>query len=187
MTLLILGLVIWTAAHMFKRAAPGARASLAGAVGPGPAKGLVAAAILVGLVLIVVGFRRATIVPVYDPPAWGIHLNNLLMFVAVLLLGAGHSKGRARALMRHPMLTAVVVWAVAHLLVNGDQASLVMFGWLAVWALAGMMLVNAREPVWVRPAPGPVSGDVRLLVIGLVLYAVIAAVHAWVGYWPFPR
>ena len=93
--------------------------------------------------------------PVYDPPAWGIHLNNLAMFFAVALMGAGQSKGHARAWLRHPMLTGVLVWAFAHLLVNGDAASLILFGWMAVWALASMALINAREPAWVRPAPGP--------------------------------
>ena len=63
--------------------------------------------------------------PVYDPPAWGIHVNNLADVRAPsLLMGAGRSKGRARAWLRHPMLTGVVVWALAHLLVNGDVASL---------------------------------------------------------------
>ena len=50
-------------------------------------------------------------------------------------MGAGQSKGHARALLRHPMLTGVLVWALAHLLVNGDEASLILFGWMAVWAL----------------------------------------------------
>jgi uncharacterized membrane protein len=146
-----------------------------------------ALAILAGLVLIIVGYRRAPFEPVYDPPSWGTHLNNLLMFLAVALMGAGQSKGRARALLRHPMLTGVLVWAFAHLLVNGDRASLILFGWMAVWALASMALINAREPAWVRPAPGPWTGDVRLLVIAAVIYAVIATVHTLLGYWPFPQ
>jgi uncharacterized membrane protein len=186
-TLLVLGLVLWTVAHVFKRAAPGARAGFAQALGAGPARGVMAVAILASVVLMVVGFRQAPFVAVYDPPAWGIHLNNLLMLVALLLMGAGHSKGRARSLMRHPMLTAVIVWAAAHLLVNGDRASLLLFGWLGAWAVASILLINAREPAWVRPAPGPVSGDIRLLGIAVALYALIALVHAWLGYWPFPR
>jgi uncharacterized membrane protein len=141
----------------------------------------------VGLMLMIVGYRRAPVVPVYDPPAWGIHVNNLLMLAAVALMGAGKSKGRARSWLRHPMLTGVGVWAVAHLLVNGDLASLLLFGWLGGWAVANMALINAREPNWVRPAPGPVSGDIRLAVIAVVLYAAIAAVHTWLGYFPFPR
>jgi uncharacterized membrane protein len=186
-SILILGLVVWTAAHLFKRAAPDARSGLGAALGAGPSRGVMALAILAGLLLIIVGYRRAPFVPVYDPPSWGIHLNNLLMFVAVALMGAGQSKGRARALLRHPMLTGVLVWALAHLLVNGDQASLVLFGWMAVWAVASMALINAREPAWVRPVPGPWTGDLRLVLIAAVIYAVIATVHTWLGYWPFPQ
>ena len=75
---------------------------------------------------------------------------------------------------------------MAHLLVNGDAASLVMFGWLGLWAVASMLLINAREPVWIRPAPGPASGDVRLVLVSLVVFAGIVTVHTWLGYWPFP-
>ena len=187
MTLLVLGLLLWTAAHLFKRAAPDAHARLFAALGPGPGRGVMALLILAGLALIVIGFRRAPFEPVYDPPSWGIHLNNLLMLAAVALLGAGRSRGHARSWLRHPMLTGVLVWAFAHLLVNGDRASLILFGWMAAWAVASMALINAREPAWTAPAPGPWSGDLRLLGIAVLLYAAIAAVHAWLGYWPFPQ
>jgi uncharacterized membrane protein len=186
-SILILGLLVWTAAHLFKRVAPEGRGALAAAVGERPSRGVMALAILAGLVLTIVGYRRSPFVAVYDPPSWGIHLNNLLMFFAVALMGAGQSKGHARAWLRHPMLTGVLVWAAAHLLVNGDAASLILFGWMAVWAVASMAIINARDPAWVRPAPGPWSGDLRLVLIALVIYAVIAAVHTWLGYWPFPR
>jgi uncharacterized membrane protein len=187
MILLVLGLILWTVAHMLKRAAPAARGGLAAAVGEGPSKGIMAAAILAGLILMIVGYRGAAFVPVYDPPSWGIHVNNLAMLAAVALMGAGRSKGRARSWLRHPMLTGVIVWAVAHLLVNGDVASLVLFGWLGAWAVANMLLINSREPVWVRPEPGPLSGDIRLAAIALVGFALLAAVHTWLGYYPFPR
>jgi uncharacterized membrane protein len=186
MTLLILGLILWTAAHFFRRLAPGARASLARSLGEGPSKGAVAAVIAVGLVLIIVGYRRAGFTAVYDPPSWGIHLNNLLMLIAVGLIGASHSKSHVRGWLRNPMLTGVVVWAVAHLLVNGDVASLVLFGWMGLWALADILTIDASDPV--KPAPvASVAGDVRLVVITLVVFAVIAAIHTWLGYYPFPR
>lgn len=185
MTVLVIGLVVWTLAHGFKRLMPGTRQGLAGSLGAGPAKGIVALAILVGLVLIVVGFRRAPVLPVYDPPAWGIHVNNLLMLAAVALMGMGRSRGRARSWLRHPMLTGVIVWAVAHLLANGDEASIIMFGWLGLWAVTEIRVINAAEPNWERPPPGPASGDIRLAVITIVVYAAIATVHTWLGYWPF--
>jgi uncharacterized membrane protein len=185
-TLLVIGLVVWTLAHALKRVAPGARGSLDRAVGAKPARGVMSVLILLGLVLIVWGFRRAPVIPVYDPAPWAIHVNNLLMVIAVLLLGLGHSKSRARGWLRHPMLTAVVVWAVAHLLVNGDEASLIMFGWLGLWAIGDMALINAREPVWTRPEGGSLTGDVRLVVIGAVIFAVIVTIHTLLGYSPFP-
>jgi uncharacterized membrane protein len=187
MTLLVLGLILWTAAHLFKRVAPAARAGLATAVGEGPSKGVMALLILVSVVLMVIGYRAAPVTPVYAPPTWGIHVNNLAMFVAVLLMGAGRSKSHARAWLRNPMLTGVVVWALAHLLVNGDLASLVLFGWLGLWAVGSIALIDAQDPPWARPEPGSIAGDVRLVVIAAVIYAAITAIHAWLGYWPFPQ
>jgi uncharacterized membrane protein len=187
MTLLILGILLWIGAHAFVRLAPGARADLNARLGEGPAKGVVAAAIAIGLVLMVIGYRAAPFVAVYDPPGWTIHLNNLMMLAAVALVGMGMSKGRARSWLRHPMLTGVIVWAVAHLLVNGDLASLVLFGGLGIWAVASIVMINAGTAPWQRPAPGPVSGDIRLAVITLAVFAVIAGIHTWLGYWPFPQ
>jgi uncharacterized membrane protein len=186
MTLLIIGLLIWSAAHAFKAAAPGVRAGLDARLGSGAARGAFTAAIALGLVLMILGYRAAPFDAVWSPPAWTVHLNNLLMLVAVAVFGMSMSKGRSRAWLRHPMLTAVVLWSVAHLLVNGDLASILMFGWLALWALAEMALINARDGTWVRPAPGPVKGDIRLAFITVGVFAVAAGVHAALGVWPFP-
>ena len=177
MTLLILGLILWIAAHFFKRMLPDLRASM-GYKG----KGLVALVIVASLALMIIGFRGAEIIPVWEPPSWTRHLNNLLMLIAVALMGLGSSKGRLRGLTRHPMLLGVKVWAVAHLLVNGDLASIVLFGTLLAWAVAQMILINRAEPDWTRPEPGALSGDIKLGVITLVLFGVIAGVHSWLGY-----
>lgn len=187
MILLILGLLLWSFAHLFMRVFPEARADLAARLGPGGARGLFALVLVVAVVLMVVGFRQAPFVPLYSPPPWTIHVNNLLMLIAVALMGAGQSKGRARSWFRHPMLLGVTVWGVAHLLVNGDAASVVLFGGMIVWATVNMQIINRREGPWVRPEPGPISGDIRLLVIAVVLFAIIAGIHAWLGVWPFPR
>jgi len=186
MTILILGLALWVLAHLFKRVSPGGRAGLDARFGDGPAKGIVAAMIALSLVLMIWGYRSGTWSQVYMPPVWGLHLNNLLMFAAIALFGFGASKGRARSWLRHPMLTGVLVWAVAHLLVNGDSLSIVLFGGLGVWAVAEMLVINAKAGPWVRPEPGPAKGDIRLILITLVLYGIISAIHAWLGYWPFP-
>jgi uncharacterized membrane protein len=187
MSMLILGLLIWSGAHLFKAAAPGQRADIAGSVGATPARILFAVLIAAGLLAMIFGYRAAPLVPVWTPPAWTVHLNNLLMLGAVAVYGMSMSKGRTRAWFRHPQLTAVVIWAVAHLLVNGDVASLILFGGLGAWAFAEMAAINARDGAWVRPEPGPAKRDLVLVAITLVLFGLITAIHAWLGYWPFPR
>ena len=182
---LILGLLIWIGAHLLQRVAPGARAALTDRLGAG-SKGVIAVILVVGIVLMVIGYRSAEFIPVYLPPAWGVHLNNLLMLIAVALMGLGHSKSRLKGALRHPMLIGVTVWAVAHLLVNGDLASLVLFGAMGLWALLEIRVINRAAPNWTRPEGGTVAGDLRLGVITLVVFAVIVLIHGFIGPSPFP-
>ncbi|MEL7345849.1 MAG: NnrU family protein, partial [Pseudomonadota bacterium] len=121
---ILLGLAIWYGAHFFKRWAPDQRAAMSDRLGDG-SKGVIAGALVVSIVLFWWGYRQAEVVSLWSFP-WAVHLNNLLMIIAVILFGLGSSKSRFRAKMRHPMLTGFAVWAFAHLLVNGDLASLVM-------------------------------------------------------------
>jgi len=174
---LILGLVLWVAAHFFKRVAPEARAAL-GERG----KMVVTVLSVLAVVLMVVGYRGADLVAVYAPlPGMG-HLNNTLMLVSLFLFGVGGTKGVLYPKIRHPMLWGVVVWAVAHLLVNGDQASIVLFGGMGIWALISMVLINRAE-VWVAPVGGRgIKGDAMNLAGTVVLLGVIAMIHAWLGH-----
>jgi len=184
MNTLIAGLALWTIAHFFKRLAPNMRAGMTAKMGNG-AKGVVALALLGAIVLMVSGYRAAPVETLYDLPSWALRVNNTLMLVAVALLGMGSSKGRARTWLRHPMLTGVLVWAAAHLLVNGDVASIVLFGGLALWAAAEMLVINIQEGPWQKPEAGPASGDVKWLVISAVVFVVIAGLHIWIGPNPF--
>ena len=123
---------------------------------------------------------------VYLPPA-ARHLNNLLMLGAVVLFAASAGKSRIFAGMRHPMLTGLLTWAAAHLLVRGDLAAMILFGGLGAWALFSMWLINAREPGdWPDPNRGTRAGDIRLAVISVGVYVGIGLLHGWLGPWPFP-
>lgn len=180
MTLLALGLFLWIAAHLFKRLMPGLRARMGEA-----GKGAVALVLALAVVLMVLGYRAAEFLPVYTPlPGMG-HANNTLMLVSLFLFGVGGTKGTLYPRMRHPMLWGAVVWAVAHLLVNGDVASLILFGGIGLWALAEMAVINAAGP-WARPAAGRgLKGDLMNLGGTVLLFALIAALHLWLGHSPF--
>jgi uncharacterized membrane protein len=180
MAYLILGLILWIGSHLFKRLMPEARARMGNA-----GKGLVTVLSFAALGLIIWGYRSAEFIDVWTPPSWTVHLNNLLMLVAVFFLALSHSKGRLRARFRHPMLGAVKIWAVAHLLVNGDLASILLFGGMLAWAVVSVILINRAEP-WVPPQPGEPKKDVVAVVMTLVAYGVIVGIHMALGVSPFP-
>lgn len=179
MTLLLLGLALWSGAHLLKRLAPDARARMGEA-----GKGLVAVLSVLGIVAMVVGYRGADTTALWSPPGFLVHVNNLLMVVAFYLFGVGAAKGTTTGWLRHPQLTAVMLWAVAHLLANGDTASLVLFGGLFAWAVVEVVVINRSQP-WERPAGVSVKGDAKALGIGLVLFVAAASIHLWLGVNPF--
>lgn len=182
---LILGVFLWINVHWIKRLTPNLRTKMNDRLGVKPARGIIAALIFASVVMMVVGYRNAEIVPVYNAFNGAGHLNNLMMVVAVVLLGMGPSKGRMKTLLRHPMLAGVATWAVAHLLVNGDLSSIILFGGIGFWALMSMVLINRAEGAWTRPVAGPPAGDIRLIVISIVVFTVIASIHIMLGYNPF--
>jgi uncharacterized membrane protein len=181
MAILILGLLLWVAGHFFKRVLPGVHEGL----GNG-AKGIAAVVIILGVVLMVIGYRGLASPQVWYPPAFMVHINNLLMILAVYLYAASGVKARLATRMRHPQLTAVKTWAVAHLLVNGDLASIVLFGGLLAWAVAEVIVINRAQRAWTRPAWGGTGAEAKAVVGTVVVFAAISWIHAWLGYWPFP-
>ncbi len=181
MTFLILGLILWYAGHLFKRLAPGPRAQLGDA-----GKAIAAVVILGSVVLMVIGYRGWAAPQVWNPPVFMVHINNLLMILALYLYAASGTKARLATKMRHPQLTAVKVWAVAHLLVNGDLASIVLFGGLLAWAVLEVIVINRSQRDWTPPVWGGTAAEIKALVGTVVVLGVIAWVHTWLGYWPFP-
>ena len=177
MLLLILGVLLWAGAHFFKRIAPARREAMGA-----PAKGMVAGALAVSILLMIFGYRMAD-----GAFFWGRHpatvgINNLLMIFALYLTSPGPKKGALFYKMRHPMLTGFLLWTVAHLLVNGDVPSFVLFGGLGAWAVAEMIVINRADPNWTPPAKGSIGKDVMFFAISIVLLGVIGMIHTWLGY-----
>lgn len=185
MGLLIAGLALWIAAHLLKRVAPGLRAGMTRKLGTGPARGVMALLLVISLVLMVMGFKRADYVGSFTLPYWTIYISHMLMFLAVVFLVMSFWGGSLKHYFRHPMLIAVVIWAVAHLLVNSDLASLILFGGMWIWAVLEIFLINSADPKW-KPAPrGAIRDDVRLVIIALSVYAVMTGLHDILGPSPF--
>tara|TARA_R110002096_G_scaffold193939_17_gene375932 strand:+ start:1696 stop:2238 length:543 start_codon:yes stop_codon:yes gene_type:complete len=179
MLLIAVGLALWAAVHFWKRLSPASRAGFGN-----PGKGVVALGAVLAIVLMVIGYRST-----YGTIYWGrtapmAGINNLLMVFSVYLFAASGAKTRITKWIRNPQLTAVMVWAVAHLLVNGDTPSFLLFGGLFVWALGEVIVLNRVAP----PAPYravPVKKEITAVIATLVVFGLVAGVHGWLGYNPF--
>ena len=173
--ILIAGLALWAGGHFAKRAAPGLRARMGG-------KGGIALVILLGILLMVIGYRMADTVFFWGRHPATVGVNNLLMLLAVYLFAVSGMKTALARKMRHPMLGAVKLWALAHLLVNGDTASFVLFGGLLAWAVAEVIAINRAAPDWTPPPAKPMRKEVIAVLATVVVYAAIAGVHYGLGY-----
>src|SRR3954471_9742131 len=184
MALLILGLVIFLGVHAFSMArAP--RAALMARLGEGPYKGLYALASLIGIVLIAVGFgryRASGYIEVWDPPVWTRHLALLLMWPAWVMVVAAYLPGRIKRTLKHPMLVGVKLWALAHLLSNGDLGSIILFGSILAWAVFDRIMLKRRSD---DGAPSIPSGgrkyDFFAVALGTLVYFILGFwFHPWV-------
>lgn len=176
--ILIVGVALWWAAHLFKRIAPARRET----IGRGP----VALAILGSVVLMVIGYRMAPFTNIWYPPSFMVHINNLLVLIGFWMMSPAGKKGRLLAGVRHPMLMGFRMWAFAHLLVNGDLASVILFGGLLAWAVAEVPVINAAEPEWEKRTDGSLAKDAMFFAGTIVLVGVIGYVHGLIGPSPFP-
>jgi uncharacterized membrane protein len=131
----------------------------------------------IGLVLIVYGFAtyRATgWINVWTPPVGMRHLALALMLPAVIIFVSAYLRGHIWRFVKHPMLVATKIWALAHLLANGDLGSIILFGSFLAWAVFDRISLKSRDDAGGPPIPfGGVRNDVLAVVVGLVAYAAL--------------
>jgi uncharacterized membrane protein len=98
----------------------------------------------------------------------------LVMIPAMVLLVAAYIPSRIRNAVRHPMLTALMLWAFGHLLVNGDLASVLLFGSFLAYGFYDLISANRRAALGpLGTAQGSTVGDVAAIAAGLALYALL--------------
>ncbi|MEO1458763.1 MAG: NnrU family protein, partial [Pseudomonadota bacterium] len=184
MLLLILGLALWWAAHLFKAFAPARRAELEERLGLGPTRLLMTGLLVLSVLLMTIGYQQADYIELWYAP-WAVHLNNLLMVVAVVLFFAGGFAGHMRHWVRHPQLSGFKAWAVGHLLVNGHVAGIVLFGGLLAWAVLAMILINKRDGKGPKPEPTGMKANLMHAGVSVVAFVVLIGAHTWLGVSPF--
>jgi uncharacterized membrane protein len=175
--LLIVGLVVFIGIHVLTTRRE-LRASLIARLGEGGYKALYSLVAVVGIVLIAKGYslyRATEWIDVWHPPLALRHLTVALMLPAVILVVASFIRGQIYAKLKHPMLAGVKLWAVAHLLANGDLGSIILFGSILAWAVYDRISLKRRTDQGAPPIPiGGVGNDAIAVAVGVVAYLALA-------------
>ena len=190
MTQLILGLVLFLGAHSVRILADGWRDQTIAAYGEKAFKGVYTLVAILGFYLLVVGYGEARLQPLvlWNPPIFTKHISMLLMLLSsILLIAAYIPRNHFKMRLKHPMVLSVKVWALSHLLANGNLADLVLFGSFLIWAVLNFRSARARDRAQVQKSDAneeaPLKPNLLATLIalfgGMGLWAVITFVlHA---------
>ena len=180
MPVLLLGAFLFIGIHSFTMARD-ARAKLIGRLGENGYKIAYSLLSLLGLLLIGIGYdqyRESGYVQLWDPPVWTRHLALILVWFAFVAFVAAYLPGRIKGALKHPMMVGIKVWALAHLLANGDLGSMLLFGSLLVWAVFARISVKRRSVAAAHggplAAPAGFRNDALALAIGTAAFLVFA-------------
>ena len=193
MAILILGLVLFLGVHSVRIVADDWRTRMQSRLGETAWKGLYALVSLIGLGLIVWGYGLARQSPVvlWAPPVAMRHIASLLTLLAFVLLAAAYvPRNILKARLHHPMVLAVKLWALAHLLANGNLADVILFGSFLLWAVLDFRAARQRDRAQgTLYGAGTPAGTGATLVIGIAAWAAFAFwAHAlWIGVSPMGR
>ncbi len=175
MTLLIIGLIAFLGIHALPRMTT-TRAAIVARWTEKTYKKAFALVSLAGLILIVVGYALADPGPrLFAPSASAIKIAPYAMVLVFILLAAANMRGHTRHLLKHPMLLAIILWSVVHLLANGDMRGTVLFGGFLAYALVDLTSTMGRGTVKVM-VPN-VRFDVIAVVAGVVVALVVMTFH----------
>nr|WP_255726616.1 NnrU family protein [Microvirga sp. ACRRW] len=173
--MLVFGLILFLGTHAFSMARR-SRSALIDRIGEGPFKGIYSLLSLAGIVLIAIGYgeyRASGYIPVWDPPVWTRHLALLLVLIAFICFAAAYLPGHIKRRLKHPMLAGVKIWALAHLLANGDLGSILLFGSILAWAVMARISAKRRDVAAQHggtAAPAGWRNDLLAVAIGTAVY-----------------
>jgi uncharacterized membrane protein len=176
---LVLGLILFLGPHVLVTMRP-QRADVIKRLGEWPYKGAFAVVSIVGLYVAGKGFgmyRDAGEIVVWSPPYVMRYITQLLMWPACIFVAAAYIPGDIKRVLKHPMLVGVKLWAVAHLLANGDLGGIVLFGAVLAWAVYDRISLKRRGDPGGPPIPlGGRKNDVAAIIVGTILYLALGLV-----------
>jgi uncharacterized membrane protein len=180
MIMLIAGVLCFTGFHLMPSVAPGVKESLVQRVGFNGYRGLFSLAVGAAMALIIFGWRSAEPTYFYHPQPGIVHGAMGLVALGFYLMVLSNRPSRIKKIVRHPQLSGVILWATAHLLLNGDSRSFIVFGGLGLWAIIEIIAINRRD-AWEKPEAPGIAAELVNVIIAAVVVAVVIAIHPYIS------
>jgi uncharacterized membrane protein len=211
---LFLAVVAFVGGH-FLLGLPSVRAALVERIGEPPFKGLFALTSAAAFTWMLLAYGAAPRVELWPSPAWIFWVPNIVLPISAILLVCGYTGANPTAVgqeavlsddprvargivtvTRHPTLWAIGLWSLSHLIANGDSASVLLFGGLAVLSFGGMTAIDTKKRAVLGAAWGPfelTTSVVPFLAIlqgrtgfdwaGIGLFRVAGGILLWAVLW----
>lgn len=177
---LMTGVLLWSAVHFFPRVAPYKRKKVMVKIGVLQYKLIFASLILFSIFLMVKGWQSYAPQQVFTPPAWSGLATMILMCPSILLFVAAQMPGNIKRYLRHPQLSGLILWSLAHLVSNGDSRSIILFAGLMIWAITQIQLTNWREDSPVKSERVSSGKDALVLLVSIFLYILFIYLHVYI-------
>lgn len=180
MELLIAGLLLFFGTHSISIVNQQWRDQMCNRLGVLSWQGIYSLLAIAGFMLIINGYADTRINPtmIYTTPNWLRHIAMLLLLPVFPLIIATYLPGKIQTRTKHPMLVATKLWAVSHLLVNGNLADILLFSSFLAWAVVERISLKHRTGTVIATAPQTPYNDVIAITAGLLIYiAIILGLH----------
>jgi len=181
MELMLTGIVLWSLVHLMPAISPSTKIYFTNRFGENAFKLTFTLLIILAVFLIIYGWRHSTTTYLYQLPAFIYPVASLLLFFSFILFASTIIPTRLVTYIRHPQLMFVLSWSIAHLLVNGDYRSVILFSGMAIWGLLEMIFINRRDGAWSKPANPVFMTEIKSIILSIVLFVVAVLAHEYLS------
>ena len=184
MTILIIGLALFFSAHLysaFRSRSP--ERDIKDKFGKATYMGIYSLVSFVGLALIICGYSTAdvtaTIIPGFSGARNAVFI--LMLPALILITSSNLPISHIKTTVKHPMLIAVALWSIAHILDGANLKQLLLFGSFLLFSLIDIVAVSLRQDKQSQTHPEPkIKNDILVLAVATLAYcALIYGLHEW--------
>jgi uncharacterized membrane protein len=178
MNLFILGIIIFFSIHLVPIFP--LKNILINRLGENKYKGLFSLIALVGLLIIIYGFRHADFYLIWDSLPYNKEIALTLMPISIILLVAANMETNIKRFIKHPMLIGILIWSFVHLIANGDLRSIILFASFGAYALIDIIF-SKKILTTNNTTNYTLTKDITVIIIGLLFFAITVHFHQYIA------